>query len=131
MAKIISGGEISRIMLALKAILAKTDNIDTLVFDEIDVGIGGEVAQAVGKKLKTLASTCQVICITHLQQIASQADHHFKVFKELSGKRMITKLNKLTSSEKIEEIARLISGKKITQTALKQAEQMIEEGKGD
>jgi DNA repair protein RecN (Recombination protein N) len=129
LAKIASGGEISRIMLALKVILSKMDHINTLVFDEIDVGIGGQVAQAVGGKLKSLACDCQVICITHLQQIASQADHHFKVFKEMSEKRMITKLKQLNSTERVEEIARLISGKKITPIALKQAAQMIEEGK--
>jgi DNA repair protein RecN (Recombination protein N) len=131
LAKIASGGEISRIMLALKVILSKMDDIDALVFDEIDVGIGGEVAQAVGKKLKDLASSCQVICITHLQQIVSQAEHHFKVFKEMSDKRMVTRIKRLNAQEKVEEIARLISGKKITPMALKQAAEMIKEGKGD
>ncbi|MCJ7508638.1 MAG: DNA repair protein RecN, partial [candidate division Zixibacteria bacterium] len=82
-------------------------------------------------KLKDLASSCQVICITHLQQIASQAEHHFKVFKEMSDKRMVTKIKKLNAQDKIEEIARLISGKKITPMALKQAAEMIKEGKGD
>jgi DNA repair protein RecN (Recombination protein N) len=125
LAKIASGGEISRIMLALKSILAKADQVSTMIFDEIDVGIGGEVASAVGKSLKNLASSHQVIVITHLQQIASLADHHFKVFKESSKGRTITQIKKLKEKERVNEIARMISGEKISELALKQAEEMI------
>ncbi len=125
LAKIASGGEISRIMLALKSILAKADQVFTMIFDEIDVGIGGEVASAVGKSLKKLASSHQVIVITHLQQIASQADHHFKVFKESSKGRTVTKIKKLKEGERVEEIARMISGERIGELALKQAREMI------
>jgi DNA repair protein RecN (Recombination protein N) len=125
LAKIASGGEISRIMLALKSILAKADQVSTMIFDEIDVGIGGEVASAVGKSLKNLASSHQVIVITHLQQIASFADHHFKVFKESSKGRTITQIKKLEDQERIKEIARMISGEKISELTLKQAKEMI------
>ncbi len=125
LAKIASGGEISRIMLALKSILAKADQVFTMIFDEIDVGIGGEVASAVGKSLKKLASSRQVIVITHLQQIASQADHHFKVFKESLKGRTVTKIKQLKEGERVEEIARMISGERIGELALKQAREMI------
>ncbi|KPL03453.1 MAG: hypothetical protein AMJ73_07010 [candidate division Zixibacteria bacterium SM1_73] len=125
LAKIASGGEISRIMLALKSILAKADQVPSMIFDEIDVGIGGEVASAVGKSLKSLASSHQVIVITHLQQIASQADHHFKVFKESLKGRTVTKIKELKEGERVAEIARMISGEKISELALKQAKEMI------
>lgn len=125
LAKIASGGEISRIMLALKSILAKADQVFTMIFDEIDVGIGGEVASAVGKSLKRLASSRQVIVITHLQQIASQADHHFKVFKESLKGRTVTQIKELKEGERVEEIARMISGERIGEPALKQAREMI------
>jgi len=125
LAKIASGGEISRIMLALKSILVKSDQICTMIFDEIDVGIGGEVASAVGKSLKNLASSHQVIVITHLQQIASLADHHFKVFKESLTGRTVTKIRKLKEGERVAEIARMISGERIGELALKQAKEMI------
>ena len=125
LAKIASGGEISRIMLALKSILVKTDQVDTMIFDEIDVGIGGEVASAVGKSLKGLASLHQVIVITHLQQIASEADHHFKVFKERAKARTVTRIKKLDQEERVKEIARMISGEKISQLTLRQAKEMI------
>jgi DNA repair protein RecN (Recombination protein N) len=125
LAKIASGGEISRIMLALKSILAKTDRVESMIFDEIDVGIGGEVASAVGKSLKNLASSHQVIVITHLQQIASQADHHFKVFKEGVKGRTVTRIKKLDKEERVKEIARMISGEKISEVTLKQAKEMI------
>lgn len=125
LAKIASGGEISRIMLALKSILAKTDRVESMIFDEIDVGIGGEVASAVGKSLRNLAELHQVIVITHLQQIASQADHHFKVFKEGAKGRTVTRIKKLDREERVKEIARMISGEKVSQLTLKQAEEMI------
>ncbi|MCK4427535.1 MAG: DNA repair protein RecN [candidate division Zixibacteria bacterium] len=125
LAKIASGGEISRIMLGLKSILAKADQVSTMIFDEIDVGIGGEVASAVGKSLKNLSSSHQVIVITHLQQIASQANHHFKVFKESLKGRTVTKIRELKEGERVAEIARMISGEKIGELALKQAFEMI------
>lgn len=123
--RIASGGEISRIMLALKSILAKTDRVESMIFDEIDVGIGGEVASAVGKSLKNLASSHQVIVITHLQQIASHADHHFKVFKENTKGRTVTRIKNLDKNDRIKEIARMISGDKTSRLTLRQAEEMI------
>ena len=128
LAKIASGGEISRIMLALKSILAKTDQMDTMIFDEIDVGIGGEVASAVGRSLRSLASSHQVIVITHLQQIASQADDHFQVFKENLKGRTVTRIKRLTKDERVKEIARMISGEKVSRLALQQAREMITDG---
>jgi len=125
LAKIASGGEISRIMLALKSILAKTDRVETMIFDEIDVGIGGEVASVVGKSLKALASSHQVLVITHLQQIASQADHHFKVFKESVKGRTVTRIKRLNKEERVKEVARMISGEKVSQVTLRQAKEMI------
>jgi DNA repair protein RecN (Recombination protein N) len=125
LAKIASGGEISRIMLALKSILAKVDRLETVIFDEIDLGIGGEVASAVGKSLRNLASSHQVIVITHLQQIASQADHHFNVFKESAKGRTVTRIRILDRDERVEEIARMISGEKVSSVTLRQAKEMI------
>lgn len=125
LAKIASGGEISRIMLALKSILVKTDRVETMIFDEIDVGIGGEVASAVGKSLKGLASSHQMIVITHLQQIASQADCHLKVFKESVKGRTVTRIKRLDKEERVKEIARMISGEKVSQLTLRQAKEMI------
>jgi DNA repair protein RecN (Recombination protein N) len=125
LAKIASGGEISRIMLALKSILAKADRLETMIFDEIDVGIGGEVASAVGKSLKGLASSHQVIVITHLQQIASQADQHFKVFKEGAEGRTVIRMKSLDREERVKEIARMISGERVSPVTLRQAKEMI------
>jgi DNA repair protein RecN (Recombination protein N) len=125
LAKIASGGEISRIMLALKSILAKVDRLETVIFDEIDLGIGGEVASAVGRSLKALGSSHQVIVITHLQQIASQADHHFNVFKESAKGRTVTKIRILDRDERVKEIARMISGEKVSPVTLRQAKEML------
>ncbi len=128
LAKIASGGEISRIMLGLKSILAKVDRLETVIFDEIDVGIGGEVASAVGRSLKGLACSHQVIVITHLQQIASQADHHYKVLKEGVKGRTVTRIRSLNRDERVREIARMISGEKVSQVTLRQAKEMIQPG---
>ncbi|MCI0532158.1 MAG: DNA repair protein RecN [candidate division Zixibacteria bacterium] len=127
LAKIASGGEVSRVMLALKSVLAQKDEIPVLVFDEIDAGIGGEVAETVGRKLKNLARSHQILCITHLQQIASFADSHFKVEKKVNGKETRTIIRPLSRDEKIEEIARMISGLKITPQAHRQASLMLEQ----
>jgi len=135
--EIASGGELSRMMLALKTTIeagmpgrarqhaAKGGGQRTLVFDEIDSGIGGRAAEAVGKKLKQLASTKQVLCITHLPQIASFADQHFLIEKKESGGRTRTSVRQLDSEEQTRELARMISGAKLTDTSLKHAEQML------
>ncbi len=124
--RVASGGEISRIMLALKSSLAKADKIPVLIFDEIDNGISGRIAQAVGLSLKRLAKTHQIICITHLPQIASIADHHFlveKVSEQTSTKTLVRKLN---DEEKVVEIAKLLGGEIISEAHLTSARELIE-----
>ncbi len=125
MAKIISGGELSRVMLALKSILNEQDSIPVMIFDEVDVGIGGKVAEKVGQKLKKLAATKQVFCITHLPQIAGMASAHYLVEKDVRKNRTRSSIRKLTYEERVEEIARMSGGEKITQATLKHAKEMI------
>ncbi len=125
--KIASGGEISRVMLAIKSLFAKKDNIDLLIFDEVDTGIGGETAKKVGILLRELSRSHQLICITHLQQIASMAETHFSVLKKTERKRTITLVKKLNEKERISEIARLISGDSQSESSLKYAEKLLSE----
>jgi DNA repair protein RecN (Recombination protein N) len=128
---IASGGELSRVMLALKASVEagqgkkKTGAPRTLVFDEIDTGIGGGAAEAVGKKLKALSRTHQVLCVTHLPQIATFADHHYLIEKKSSADRTRTAVRLITGEERTEEVARMLSGAKLTETSRKHAEQML------
>jgi DNA repair protein RecN (Recombination protein N) len=129
LAKIASGGELSRIMLALKTVLVAGDSIPTLVFDEVDAGIGGAVAEEVGKKLKHVASKRQVFCITHLPQIASMADSHYGVAKSVKEDRTHTEVRLLNEKERVDEVARMLGGKTITEATIKHAEEMIEHGK--
>lgn len=128
--QIASGGELSRVMLALKATVeaprkAKTYMQKTLVFDEIDSGIGGRAAEAVGKKLKSLARTNQVLCVTHLPQIASFADHHYLIEKKEVGGRTRTSVRLLSPEQRTEEVARMLSGAKLTETSRQHAEQLL------
>src|SRR3954468_20647086 len=128
--QIASGGELSRVMLALKATIevgkkSKGGTQRTLVFDEIDTGIGGRAEEAVGKKLKSLALANQVLCITHLPQIASFADHHYLIEKRETGGRSKTTVRTITGQERTEEIARMLSGARLTETSRKHAEQML------
>ncbi len=128
--QIASGGELSRVMLALKATIeagkkSKGGTQRTLVFDEIDTGIGGRAAEAVGKKLKSLARGNQVLCITHLPQIASFADHHYLIEKRETAGRTKTLVRALTAPEQTEEIARMLSGEKLTETSRQHAEQLL------
>ena len=125
LARVASGGEVSRIMLSLKSTLAKNDKLPLLIFDEIDVGVSGRIAQKVGKALKNLSEYHQVISITHLPQIASYADHHFSIEKVTQNERVVSLIKKLPESERITEIARLLSGEKITQASLKSARELI------
>ncbi len=125
LSNIVSGGELSRVVLALKAILAQTEAVETIVFDEVDAGIGGGVAEVVGKKLAALAKRHQIICITHLPQIAKFGDHHFIISKHVSEGRTKTSINCLSISERIIEIARMLGGEKITQATLDHAREMI------
>ena len=123
---IVSGGELSRIVLALKAILAQTETVETIVFDEVDAGIGGSVAEVVGKKLAALAKHHQIICITHLPQIAKFGDHHFRISKYVSEGRTKTSINCLSIPERIDEIARMLGGEKITRATLDHAREMLD-----
>ena len=132
--QIASGGELSRVMLALKASVeagatakkTKTAAAQrTMVFDEIDTGIGGRAAEAVGKKLKALSRANQVLCVTHLPQIATFADHHYVIEKRVSGERTKTTVRLITGDERTEEVARMLSGAKLTDTSRKHAEQML------
>lgn len=124
--KIASGGELSRLMLCLKVILAEVDRIPVLIFDEVDAGIGGAVADKVGQRLKKLSQNRQVICITHLSQIASRADHHIKVEKIQKKNSVEVKVKNLTYMERQEEIARMLSGK-ITDASLRHAKELLKE----
>jgi DNA repair protein RecN (Recombination protein N) len=130
--RIASGGELSRVMLALKATVEASGSRKktvgaqrTLIFDEIDTGIGGRAAEAVGKKLKSLSRSNQVLCVTHLPQIATFADHHYLIEKKKVGDRTRTSIRQLAGDERTEEIARMLSGAKLTETSLKHAEQML------
>ncbi len=130
-----SGGELSRVMLALKSCIETTSSSAkktgrgqrTMVFDEIDTGIGGRAADAVGKKLKALAWTAQVLCVTHLPQIAAFADQHYLIEKKTAGGRTKTFVRRIESRERTEEVARMLSGAKLTEASLRNAEQMIAE----
>ncbi len=126
LANIASGGELSRVVLAMKAILAETDSVETVVFDEVDAGIGGSVAEVVGKKLSSLANHHQVICITHLPQIAKFANQHFRISKSVSDGRTITSINPLNEKDRLKEIARMLGGVEITQATLDHAREMLE-----
>ena len=121
-----SGGELSRIMLAIKTVLADSDNIPTLIFDEIDTGISGRTAQKVSEKLMLIAKSHQVICITHLPQIAAMADSHFEIAKSASQGRTITTIRLLDRQASVEELARLLGGARITEAVLKNAGEMKE-----
>ena len=129
---IASGGELSRVMLALKASIEAASSKKrgsgaqrTLVFDEIDTGIGGRAAEAVGKKLKSLSRSNQVLCVTHLPQIATFADHHYLIEKKATAGRIRTSVHPITGEERTEEVARMLSGAKLTETSRKHAEQML------
>ena len=125
LAEIVSGGEVSRIMLAIKGILAGRDQIAVLIFDEIDTGISGKIARKVGEELHELAKVHQVVCITHLPQIAGLADEHFSVEKITTSGRSQTQIRKLQHEQRVAEIAKLIGGRSITETTLKQARELM------
>jgi DNA repair protein RecN (Recombination protein N) len=125
LAKIASGGELSRLMLAIKSLVLAPGEIPTLLFDEVDAGIGGSVAETVGKKLKAVASSHQVICVTHLPQIAALADSHHVVLKEVVRGRTITTVKELKGNERVNEVARMLGGIKITDKTRRHAEEMV------
>lgn len=129
LSKIASGGEMSRIMLAIKTILANVDSIPTLIFDEIDTGISGKAAQKVGEKLSYISKNHQVLCVTHLSQLACMADNHFLIEKNSNGENTFTTVRNLEQSGRIQEIARIIGGSEITNLAIKHAEELINAAK--
>jgi DNA repair protein RecN (Recombination protein N) len=125
-----SGGELSRLMLTLRAINQEDEMLETIVFDEVDVGIGGRVAEAVGQRLKTLSTARQVFCVTHQAQIAKFADHHFVVTKMVEGERTVTNIRELTQEERISELSRMIGGDEKAETTREAAQWLLDSAKG-
>ena len=125
LAKIASGGEISRVMLAIKSAMAAQDALPTMVFDEIDVGVGGRTASVIASKLQSLAAKSQVLCITHLPQIAARADRHYLIEKELSDGRTSVRITPLAAEARVREVARMMAGTHITDTALRHARELL------
>jgi DNA repair protein RecN (Recombination protein N) len=124
--RIASGGELSRIMLAIKKALARSGSIGTLIFDEVDSGIGGATAEDVGKKLKDVSKHQQVLCITHLPQIACFGDMHYRVAKMVSGERTVTSIDILSEEDRLDEIARMLGGTELTEKTREHAQEMLE-----
>jgi len=129
--KIASGGELSRVMLALKGILAQSDRVSVLVFDEIDANVGGRLGSIIGNKLRSLANQQQVLCITHLPQIASYADRHLTVRKEVRGNLTETTVRTMEGAERIEELAEMIGGQRITDTTRAQARELLDNAQAE
>jgi DNA repair protein RecN (Recombination protein N) len=127
LSEIASGGELSRVVLALKAILAATEGVETVIFDEVDAGIGGGTAEIVGRKIAQLAAHHQVLCITHLPQIARFGDHHFRIAKSVADGRTRTEITALPHEERVRELARMLGGVELTQTTLDHAREMVAE----
>ena len=127
--KIASGGELSRIILALKVVLSDSDKVSSMIFDEVDTGVSGSAAEKIGRKLKQVSKNKQVFVITHLPQVASFADFHYKVTKTEKDGKAVSNITLLNENEKIREIARLMSGSVINDSALKAAEEMLKVGK--
>lgn len=125
LAKIASGGEMSRIMLAIKSVMASVDRLPTLIFDEIDVGVGGRTAEVIADKLEVLAGASQVLCITHLPQIASRPADHFQIAKEVSDGRTVVRVRRLSDEERVDELARMLGGAAPTETAVTHAREML------
>ena len=126
-AKVASGGELSRIMLALKNVLAENDNIMTLIFDEVDTGVSGRAAGKVAEKMSRLSQNCQVLCVTHLPQIAAMADSHYSVHKEEKEGRTYTNVEDLDRQGRKEELARLTGGAHLSAAILEGAEELLRE----
>lgn len=129
LARIASGGEASRLMLALKSILSQADRTPTLIFDEVDTGVGGRGGQVVGEKLRALARTHQVLCITHLPQVAAMGDEHLRIEKQIQGERTRTVISELTGQERVEEIAAMLGGTPVGETARRAAVELLARGR--
>ena len=127
LAKIASGGELARIMLAIKNVLAEKDGIGTIIFDEVDTGVSGRAAQKIGRKLAEVARHRQVICVTHLAPVAACAAHHYRIYKTVEAGRTFTRVEELNRSQRVQELARIMVGENITESALKSAEEMLTE----
>jgi DNA repair protein RecN (Recombination protein N) len=125
--KIASGGELARFMLALKVVLAAKGSAPVLIFDEIDTGVGGAVAEAIGRRLRQLSESLQIIAVTHSPQVAAQANEHLLISKsiEKNSKRMVTRVTPLTLEQRKEELARMLSGDRVTEAARAQAAELL------
>jgi len=130
LAKVASGGELSRILLALKSLLSRKEEGETLVFDEVDAGIGGRTAELVGLQLKRLAGSHQVICITHLPQIACYGEHHYRVAKRVTGGETATEILRLERNDRIEELARMLGGIRISEKTRAHATEILQKARG-
>lgn len=126
LAKIASGGELSRVMLALKTIFAQNEGVTSIIFDEVDTGVSGRVAQAIADKIKLIAAHSQVLCITHLPQVAAVAQHHFLIKKGVHDNRTTTRVTALTDPQRVDELARMLSGEKITALTREHAQELLE-----
>jgi DNA repair protein RecN (Recombination protein N) len=129
LARIASGGELSRVMLALRGVIGQADSVATCVFDEVDSGIGGATADRVGRHIRAMARHRQVLCITHLAQIAAYADHHLRVEKQVSGGRTTTRVRKLSAAERRDEIARMLGGARLTEKSRAHADELLREAR--
>jgi DNA repair protein RecN (Recombination protein N) len=127
LAKVASGGELARISLAISVITSKASFTPTLIFDEVDAGIGGAVAETVGKLLHQLGQSHQILCVTHLPQVAAQGNHHLKVSKSQSADKTVSQVLPLGRSERVEEVARMLGGATITDTTRRHARELLEQ----
>ena len=123
--KVASGGEVSRIMLGLKSVFSKLSKVDIIIFDEIDTGVSGKVALAMGKKMEKIAKSSQVLAITHLPQVAAMSDHHYYIFKKTVNNKTNTIVNSLSDSQKVSEVARLLSGNEVSDSFIEAAKELI------
>lgn len=126
LAKIASGGELSRLMLALKTIFSKSQGVTSIIFDEVDTGVSGRVAQAIAEKISGIARNSQVLCITHLPQVAAMSDHHYFIAKQVTGDRTETHIKRLGTDTRIQELARMSAGTTVTDLALDHAKELLE-----
>jgi len=125
---IASGGEVSRLMLAIKSLVAHKADLPTIIFDEIDTGVSGEIANRMGEIMQTMSLDMQVITITHLPQIAAKGSHHYRVYKDESGQQTQTHIQRLTTNERLDELAHMLSGKNVTDAALLNARELLANG---
>lgn len=125
LARIASGGELSRIMLAIKTIFAESDGVTSIIFDEVDTGVSGRVAQAIANKISSIAGHSQVLCITHLPQVAAMADHEFKIAKAVHQGRTTTIVTRLSEDERVDELARMLAGTSVTQLTREHAQELL------